>query len=263
MQKFILITGSVMAFIYMIIMNILANSLPLNGLSTGVISEMFHNLFAPAGFAFSIWGFIYLLLLFFVIYQTGLFKVKEGIFEGNFARKVRFYFILSSIANGFWIFAWHYLLIPLSLVFMIIIFISLLKIYDANKEFSPAGFEVLLVRLPFSIYFGWISVAMLANIIVLMVSFGWDPKDQKGILVTAFFIIAGVVLTGYFTLRNRDLAYGIVPVWAYSAILYRHSSQAGFAGEFIIIIVFTVISLIVLTGILLKTFLIVRSDKCS
>ncbi|PLX06432.1 MAG: hypothetical protein C0596_18375 [Marinilabiliales bacterium] len=53
---------NVVLFIAMVYVNFLANSLPINGQSTGEISNAYSNLFAPAGITFSIWGIIYLAL---------------------------------------------------------------------------------------------------------------------------------------------------------------------------------------------------------
>lgn len=53
-----------------LIVNGLANILPLNNLSTGEISDRFQVFFVPAGYVFSIWGLIYLGLIAFGIYQA-------------------------------------------------------------------------------------------------------------------------------------------------------------------------------------------------
>jgi hypothetical protein len=42
----------------MIVLNVLANALPLGGRTTGEISDAYPNLFAPAGYTFAIWGLI-------------------------------------------------------------------------------------------------------------------------------------------------------------------------------------------------------------
>ena len=61
---------NIIFLIAVLIINYLANALPINNLNTGQISDKFGVLFKPAGYAFSIWGLIYLGLLVFVIYQT-------------------------------------------------------------------------------------------------------------------------------------------------------------------------------------------------
>ncbi len=242
--KTAIIISSVIAYIFMIIVNILANALPINNLTTGDISEKYPSLFTPAGFAFSIWGLIYLLLLFFVIFQSGIAWKPEKNIPPDMLPAIRKYFIISSLANGLWIFAWHYLIIPLSLILMGVIFFCLMRICEKISSSGLALREYFFIRLPFSIYFGWISVAALANTMVFLVSIGLGPDNKYQIVLTILFIFAGVLLTGFFTVKNRDIAYGLVPLWAYSAILFKHLSPIFYAGRYIPIVVSLIISLI-------------------
>jgi hypothetical protein len=53
----------VLTLLVTIVINILANALPINGQNTGQISDRFHVYFVPAGYVFSIWGIIYIGLI--------------------------------------------------------------------------------------------------------------------------------------------------------------------------------------------------------
>ena len=75
----ILIIFNTITFILMVTVNALANLLPLNGLTTGEVSDSYPNLFAPAALTFSIWGVIYTGLTACILYQVGVFKGKNGI----------------------------------------------------------------------------------------------------------------------------------------------------------------------------------------
>ena len=75
------------AYLAMVAVNFLANSLPINNRSTGEISDAYPNLFAPAGLAFSIWGLIYLLLGVFVLYQF----TKDSQVRAGFLAKINFF----------------------------------------------------------------------------------------------------------------------------------------------------------------------------
>lgn len=98
-------------FMAMIVMNYLANALPLNGKTTGELSAQYPNLFVPAGITFSIWGVIYLLLGAFVILQ---FRHKNK----SLAKTVGWAFAISCLLNSFWIVAWHYEYLLLSVGIM-------------------------------------------------------------------------------------------------------------------------------------------------
>jgi hypothetical protein len=159
-----------LAYAAMVTVNFLANGLPINNRSTGEISDAYPNLFAPAGPAFSIWGLIYLLLGGYVIFQF----TKSGQNKGELIKKINPLFIATSLANIAWIFAWHYDYIGLSVLIMAVLLILLIKVADIlrKEKFSLLG--KILIWTPFSIYFGWITVASIANISVFLVSIGWN-----------------------------------------------------------------------------------------
>ena len=126
-KKLILQIGNIVGFIGTIIVNSLANLIPIGYGNTGQLSDALPNLFVPAGLTFSIWGVIYALLALFSIYQARDLGRKNKL-ELEFLDKISYLFIISSVVNISWIFFWHYQLVPLSLVVMIIIFITLVYI---------------------------------------------------------------------------------------------------------------------------------------
>ena len=164
-------------FVFMITMNALANGLPLNGYNTGEISDMYPNLFVPAGFTFSIWGIIYLLLLGYVAYSTPILWKRD---ETNLLSKAVIttanYFILTCALNGVWIMMWHMLLIELSLLLMLGFLVTLIVIYRKLQphRIQLTGIQKLFLYVPFVVYLGWISVATIANTTALLVHYNWD-----------------------------------------------------------------------------------------
>ena len=154
--------------ILVLALNGLANALPINGVTTGGVSDRYANLFTPAGLTFSIWGLICLLLTAFVVYGWVAARGDRDSFSGG----VGPWFFVSCLANSGWILAWHYRLLPLSLVLMLVLLGSLLAVY-LRLGIGLTGVsrhERLLVHLPFSVYLGWITVATIANVAVLLVS---------------------------------------------------------------------------------------------
>ena len=166
---------NIVAYVGTIVMNGLANALPINGYNTGQLSDLYPNKFVPAGLTFSIWGIIYLLLGVFVVYQAVVaFRSNPG--TDNFVSRIGPWFLISSLANMAWIVAWHYRQVPLSLLIMLGILLSLIMIYQRLQVglASAPGNEKFLVHLAFSIYLGWITVATIANVTTLLVDLGWD-----------------------------------------------------------------------------------------
>ena len=245
-----------LGFVGVVVVNYLANALPIGGITTGEASDAFANLFTPAGITFSIWGLIYLLLAVYVVYQFGVFgkKINEDLIA-----KVNVYFIITSIANISWIFAWHHRVIWLSVLLMLALLVSLIKIADILRKKSFTNVEKFCVRLPFSIYFGWITVATIANISVFLVSLSWNGFGLSDQVWTVIVLLVGVGIGIWRMLKDRNIAYGLVIVWAYLGILLKHLSADGWVGQYTSVIVTVIVCLALLLGS--GTTLLIRREK--
>lgn len=207
-------------------MNILANALPLNGKTTAELSDAYPNLFVPAGYVFSIWGVIYLLLLAFTVYQA--FPSRRG--EG-FLGRIGYLLILSCAFNISWIFLWHYEQVILSLLPMFALLACLIFIYvrlDIGRGHVGRA-EMLCVHLPFSVYLGWITVALIANVAAALVSINWDGFGLGEAAWTVIMIAVAVVLTVVNTLIRGDVGYALVIVWALGGIAFRQMAVKAIA----------------------------------
>jgi hypothetical protein len=128
---------TIITYLAMVIINALANIIPINNRGTGDVSDSYQNLFAPAPITFAIWGVIYFLLLGYSINQLRYYRLKEEK-KAVFIR-IGVPFSISSIANSIWIFAWHYEVIWLSLVLMICILLCLI---DVNRVLKNHDFNM-------------------------------------------------------------------------------------------------------------------------
>jgi hypothetical protein len=235
-------------YIAMVAVNFLANALPIGGVTTGEASAAYANLFTPAGITFSIWGLIYLLLLSYTLYQFGLGQKDTGPEREKLFATVGRYFFITSLANSAWIFAWHYGMIWLSVLIMLALLIFLIKIADVvNKEkFSLT--DTLCIRLPFSVYFGWITVATIANITVFLVSLGWKGFGIAEAGWAVIILLLGAGIGTVRMLKDKNYFYGLVLVWAYGGIWLKHTSASGFNGEYPIIITTVIVCIVLFLG---------------
>lgn len=232
--------AAIIAFIVMVVLNYLAVSLPLGGRDTGAISDAYPNLFAPAGYAFSIWGLIYTLLAIYVVYQ---------LVRGNkLTDQINRIFIINALFNAGWLIAWHYDVIWLSVIIMLGLLITLIKIADLLKVQKLTKAEHWLVRLPFSIYFGWITVATIANVTILLVSLGWNGFGLSEVFWTVAILLVGTLIGTWRTILDRNIPYALVLIWAYGAILAKHLSGGEFAGQYPAVIYVVVFCLVVFGG---------------
>lgn len=231
---------ALLAYIAMIVVNFLATSLPINNRGTGEISDAYSNLFAPAGITFSIWGLIYLLLAIYVIYQ---FKSKND----GLLKKINIFFTITSIANILWIFAWHYDYIGLSLALMLVLLIGLIKIADTLRSNELTAEERKFISIPFSVYFGWITVATIANVTVFLVSINWGGFGIAEFIWTSIILLIGATIGILRMNKDKSVAYGLVLVWAYLGILLKYLSNDGFAGQYTVVITTVIICLALFT----------------
>jgi len=250
-KNFLLKISITIAYFAMVAVNYLANALPIGGVTTGEASDSYANLFTPAGITFSIWGLIYFLLLGHTLYQIGLWQKSTDPKREEILAVVGRYFLATSIANITWIFAWHYGVIWLSVLIMLSLLFFLIKIADiVNKENYNIA-DMVFIRLPFSVYFGWITVATIANITVFLVSLNWDGFGISDSIWTIIILLIGAGIAIIRMLKDKNIFYGLVLVWAYSGILLKHISENEFGGQYPGIIRTVIVCLILFAGVIL------------
>jgi len=215
---------AVITFLGMVVVNALANILPINNTTTGDVSNAYPNLFAPAALTFSIWGVIYALLAAYTIYQTGIFQKKILTSTSSVFTDINSYYITSSVANILWIFSWHYRQIGISVIFMLVILYCLIKIADITKQLHLSTKENFLIRVPFSVYFGWITVATIANITTFLVSINWNGIGLTNQQWMVIILLVGAAIGLVRMLKDSSKAYGLVLIWAYFGIWIKHTS---------------------------------------
>jgi xanthosine utilization system XapX-like protein len=229
---------ALVAFAVTLVMNGLAGSTTLlNGQDTAAISDKNVNLFTPAGYTFAIWGIIYLLLIGYTAYQIGwLGKLKRTKLKQDTIERITPYFIATSVLNSVWIFAWQYEVLWLSVGLIIGILYSLVRIEEILKDKDYTLAERMLVKNPFSIYFGWITVATIANICTWLVSIGFTGGGLSPVFWTGTLLIVGAFVGIAGMLRNTNCAYGAVFIWAYTGILVKHVSEQGWDAQYQVVI---------------------------
>jgi hypothetical protein len=242
---------NVAGFLLTLLVNYLANALPLNDLTTGELAGRYPNLFTPAGFTFSIWGVIYCALAAYILYQLGVGD-RNAMRDMSFLPAIGPWFFVSSLANAGWIFAWHYNRVLLSMVVMLVLLVSLILVYiRLLKRNGVSRQELWFVHVPFSLYLGWISVATIANASVVMVDLGLDGFGVLGRVWTISGIIAAGVAGSLFVRLRGDIAYGLVIVWALAGIVARQLAQ--FDGAYRGIIVVAALGGAVILGFIVMT----------
>ena len=235
----------------MLTVNSLANILPLNGITTGQVSDRLPNLFTPMPYTFAIWGAIYLMLLVYVVFQIKKARLDGDVHREKALNRTSVLFALSSLLNAGWIFAWHYGHLSLSVVLIVLMLLCLLLI---NWQFRTPPYttrEELALRIPFGLYFGWVTVATVANITGWLVSRNWDGFGLTPEVWTAIMVLVATLIACITTLRLRNAAYGAAVLWALAGILVRHLSSVAFNGRYPLVLAALALSM---AGMILVLF---------
>ncbi len=240
---------NIVAFVLTLLVNGLAGSTTiLGGKNTAQISDANPTLITPAGYVFSIWGIIYILLGIFVVFQA--LPSQRG---KDFQKRIGWLFALSSVANIVWLFLWQFEYLSLSCVLMFLLLISLISIYLRLKigKSTASLREKLAVHLPFSVYLGWITIASIANVTVTLVSVNWDglgisPETWATLIIIVTLLITILVIT-----TRKDVAYGLVIIWALVGIAVKQSGNQN-------IVTMTEVSAVVIVIALVSSVLMSR-----
>lgn len=245
-------TLNLLGFVGTVTVNALANILPINNITTGELSDLYPNLFVPAGLTFAIWGLIYVLLGILVIYPL-IPSVRRDPQKIDFVRRIGPLFFISCIANIGWIFAWHYQILPLSLVFMLILLGCLLAIYLRLKVGKPEATKAVryFAHLPFSVYLGWITIATIANVTALLVDTNWSAWGLSQQFWAVAVVIVGIAIALSMLFTRKDVFYCLVVDWALLGILLKRLSDATMPDQSVLII--TIVGLALITvGIIVQ-----------
>lgn len=203
-------------FVGMVVFNILANALPLFGRGTGEVSALYSSVVTPAGYVFAIWGVIYLGML---AYSAAQFI--SPLANDPLPDRLAWPLIVSNLANMLWLVLWHSLAIGWTVPVMLVLLASLIAAYRiarAGRAGAASTLELRAVRVPISIYLGWISVASIANISGALGATEWNRWGLADGWWGAIVLVVGAALALTALARKRDIAFAAVFVWAFAGI---------------------------------------------
>jgi len=220
MKKFYAIANFIVV-ILTIIWNYLANTGLINNATVGQISDKYDNLLTPAGYAFSIWGLIYLGLI-----GLSIFLIKRVFLsnkDDDFVLQIGPWLIIANLASMAWIYFWLNEKIGFSVLFMFIILISLIIIIiRTNMERWDAPLPIIAwIWWPIDLYAGWISIASLTNVASFLNLYDLQVFRNEVSWAISMIIIATIINVLMIIFRNMR-EFAAVAVWAIIAIAVRH-----------------------------------------
>tara|TARA_R110002073_G_scaffold334897_1_gene525478 strand:+ start:24988 stop:25779 length:792 start_codon:yes stop_codon:yes gene_type:complete len=211
-----------MSVVLVISVNYLSQALRLNDTTIAERSKAYENLFTPAGYAFAIWGLIFLSLLGYAAFQ--LWRVFGSKEESTFVEQTGYWFLCANVLNSAWVFAFVYDYTGVSVLIMLGILLSLcMIIVNTNMERWDAPLTVIaFVWWPISLYSGWIAVATIANIAAYLTKLGWDGFGIGDVEWTIAMILAATAINLVMVWTRNMREFALVGIWALVAIFVRH-----------------------------------------
>lgn len=204
--------------VFTIVFNYLSNTGVFDGKTIGNVSDQYRNLFTPAGYAFSIWGLIYLLLFGFVIYTgKSLFNTLNNQAD-SFVLKIGWWFVVSCLANCLWIVTWLYGYTGLSALILLLMLMALLIILRQALKFKETAAQKWFINYPFQIYAGWLSVALIAAVAGWLTKINWDGWGISPNNWTMILIAVASIIHLFMTWKKNAPVFALVAVWALIAI---------------------------------------------
>jgi len=220
MRQTVLLIINILSLIFALILNGLSGSALFDGRSVGEISARYDTLITPAGFAFSIWGLIYLMLTLFISYQSYAWLKHR---EDTALKQTGLWFALGNVANGLWIVAWLNENIGVSVLLIFILLFSLimltirlrLEIWDGPLS------TIVFVWWPICFYLGWIIVASVVNVAVYLLSLNWQGGFLSPVAWTVIMMVIAMIIYLLLVFKRNMREAALVGVWAFIAIAVR------------------------------------------
>ena len=229
------------AFLFFVAVNVLAIAFPDWRLRLVVSFQSYPSMITPATLTLLIWVPIALLLGAYAVWQLTSKTAPRVL-----THKINVCFAIASAARVAWSLAWFCGAIFLTMIFMATVLVCLIvigRLIDAADLTLKGQF---FIKLPFSLYFGWISAATFTNAAYLIASFGVDRLGQYNESVAIITLSAATLLVIWTGIHFKSTAYLLACIWAVVGILIRHTSITGFNWQYPRVIHVATASLILL-----------------
>lgn len=165
----------------------------------------------PAGWAFGIWGPIYLWLLAHAAFGVVQYK-KDGAWD-----KGRYALMISLAIGAIWLPVALISPIVATILIWIMLITALLAVYQLANA-TPSW----IARWPIALYAGWLSAASFVSIGLLLAGYGFVGEFEAA-------VIALVLATGFAGLnaqRLKSWPYAIAVAWGFIGIAFANFSSS-------------------------------------
>jgi hypothetical protein len=226
--KPILRSGVFLAIIFNVFFNLFYGKLFPELQSMEEVSETYYSFFTPAPYTFMIWSVIYIAFIAYGLYQ--LLSAQRDLEELN---KLAWPMIIANILCSVWIVLFSSDRITESVGVIILVLICAIVLFLRAEKYR-AVHPWLLV--PFSLFFGWMSVATLANISTWLTAINRDGSISLTTWTTIMMFIAFCAAL-IVSIRFKNIVYPLVIAWALTGIWVANAAVNNFIAYTAMILV--------------------------
>ncbi len=228
---------SLLFFIAVVLVNYLSAAGFINGNSQSAVSNSFPTMITPAGFAFSIWGVIYLSMFISIILPL-VRKSETDILSINAIARL---FWLSTIINIAWTFVFSYKIIWLSAILIVALLINIFIIMKTLKTISNEKNGVF--DLAFGLYAGWLSIASVVNFMAFLVSIQFNFLNNPTMFYSASLLVF-ILIIAFIQKNHRNPFYVLSIIWAFFGIIKNHTFDS-YTNPLFLVLIFGIVVLLV------------------
>lgn len=187
---------------------------PITGHDVGAVARQNEPLLAASSWTFAIWGVIFLGQLGYLAYQA---LPSHG--TRPVLRAIGWLTAWSSVLTAAWVFVFVQGWIVASWAIILAILATQIAIEVRRGDSARVGPELVLVRIPYSLNLGWVSVAtILQTTQVLDRVVQWDggplaPASWGVVMVAVATMLAGAMIA-----LRPNFAFGVAVAWGLAGI---------------------------------------------
>jgi hypothetical protein len=188
------------------------------GEETGAVARATEPVFAAAGWAFAIWGLIFLGQLAYVIYQATPSQAHRALH-----RRIGALTVVNSLLAAAWTWTFGHGQFTLAWILMIASVVVLVALDLRIRAEGLRGRDIALVRAPYGINLGWIIAAFLldtAQFLHAVASYDGAPLSPVGFAILLTLVAGALGL--YLVLGRQNPFAGLAIAWALAGVAAYH-----------------------------------------
>lgn len=204
------------------------------GDSVGEVARAYPTPLLAAGWAFAIWGLIYLGFLAYAVYQVLPAQRRRAVH-----RETGWWLAASAVLNSGWILAFSARWLPLAELMIIGLLVSLAVVFGRLSRTPAAGaLERVVLRGTVAVYTGWVSVATVLGTASTGVWIGLPGDGPLATVAAVVVLVATAAIVSWVLVAGTAVVgYGAAVVWALAGIAFNDPPDAVAAAAVLAILV--------------------------